>query len=144
MTMTFSTTEGGEGAPPEPDWSQFYADEFDIVEAHDQWMAIINEMREANTLTVANGHQVKRLVEFRVQYERSAKHVAEHGPVLRGKRAKVGQWNPHWSVMCQAQEKILAIEAKLGIDPVSRGKLSKVNRGKKANRPAAAYLKSIS
>jgi hypothetical protein len=48
------------------------------------------------TLTVANGHATRRLVEFRVQFERASKHVAEHCPVMKAKnkKAKVGQWNP--------------------------------------------------
>jgi phage terminase small subunit len=67
-----------------------------------------------------------------VQYERAAKHVAEHGAILppKNKRTKVGQWNPFWSVMRQADKAILALEAELGLSPVCRGKAEKVQRGK--------------
>lgn len=142
--MTFPTVEGGDGVPPEPDWSSLYADEFDICEAHEQWTIVLHELRDTGTLALANGHAIKRLVEFRVQYERSSRHVAEHGPVLKGKRAKVGQWNPHWSVMRQADEAIRVIEAELGIAPARRGKVTKVQRGKKQARAADAYLKPVS
>lgn len=142
--MDLSTIPGGDGVPPEPDWASIYMDEFDILEAHEQWTIVVNELRDASTLAVSNGHSIKRLVEFRVQYERSSKHVAEHGPVLKGKRAKVGQWNPHWSVMRQADEVIRVIEAELGIAPARRGKVTKVQRGKKTSRAADSYLKPVS
>lgn len=142
--MTFAAVSGGEGVPSEPDWSMLYADEFDIAEAHEQWTTVLHELQDANTLALANGHAIKRLVEFRVQYERSSRHVAEHGPVLKGKRAKVGQWNPHWSVMRQADEAIRVIEAELGIAPTRRGKATKVQRGKKVSRAADQYLKPVS
>lgn len=142
--MNLSAIQGGDGIPPEPDWASIYVDEFDILEAHEQWGIAVRELQDSGTLSVANGGSIKRLVEFRIQYERSSKHVAEHGPVLKGKRAKVGQWNPHWSVMRQAEEHIRQIEARLGIDPISRGKATKVVRGKKAPRAADSYLKPVS
>lgn len=144
MNMTFAVHDGGDGKPSEPDWSSIYADELDIYAAHEQWGIAVRELQDAGTLSVANGGSIKRLVEFRIQYERSSRHVAEHGPVLKGKRAKVGQWNPHWSVMRQAEEHIRQIEARLGIDPISRGKATKVVRGKKAPRAADSYLKPVS
>jgi P27 family predicted phage terminase small subunit len=144
MTMTFEALTGGDGVPLEPDWTSIYADELDIADAHEKWGVVIRELRDANTLAVANGDAVKRLVDFRVQYERSSRHVAEHGPVLKGKRAKVGQWNPHWSVMRQADEAIRMLESRLGIDPLSRGKATQVQRGKKTSRAADAYLKPVS
>jgi hypothetical protein len=81
---------------------------------------------------VANGDAIRRLVEFHVQYERAAKRVAEHGAILppKNKRTKVGQWNPFWSVMRQADKAILALEAEPGLSPVRRGKAEKVQRGK--------------
>lgn len=141
--MTLAAIDGGDGLPVEPDWSQLYADEFDIVSAHDEWGVVTRELSDTNTLTVANGHAIRRLVEFRIQYERSSRHVAEHGPVLKGKRAKVGQWNPHWSVMNQSAEKIVALEKSLGISPDSRGKAGKVSRVKKAARAADSYLRTV-
>jgi phage terminase small subunit len=76
-----------------------------------------------------------------VQYWKAAKHVAEHGAILAGnKRAKIGQWNPFWSAMQHADARIVVLEAKLGLDPLSRGKATKVQRGKKKARAADAYL----
>lgn len=142
--MSFASIDGGSGLPPEPDWTDLYNDEFDIAAAHEEWGIVVRELQDAGTVCVANGHSIKRLVHFRIQYERSSRHVAEHGPVLKGKRAKVGQWNPHWSVMRQADEAIRVIEAELGLAPTRRGKATKVTRVKKAPKAADAYLKPAS
>ena len=96
--------------------------------------------RDAGTLAVANGHAIKRLVDFRIQYERSSRHVAEQSPVTKAKRTGVPQYNLHWTVMRQADEAIRALEAALGVAPTSRGKATKVSRVKKAKRAADAYL----
>lgn len=144
--MTLSTIDGSDGAPPEPDWASIYCDEFDIAAAHEHWGIVTRELRDAGTLAVSNGSAIQRLVEFRVQYERASKHVAEHGAILpaKNKRAKVGQWNPFWSVMRQADKAIVVLEAELGLSPVRRGRAVKVQRGKKANRAADLYLKPVS
>ncbi len=139
----FPTIDGGDGVPPEPDWRTLYADEDDIALAERQWGEVTREMREAGTLAAANGHSIRRLIEFRVQYERMARHVAEHGPVIKARRSKVPQYNPHWIVMRQADENIRVAEAELGIAPVRRGKAAKVQRGKKAPRAADSYLKAV-
>lgn len=125
----------------EPDWADLFKDTGDAAEASEQWLAIVSELEAAGTLAEANSHTVLRLVEFKVQYRKAAKHVAENGTILRAARAKVGQWNPYWAVMRQADERIVVLESKLGIDPVSRGKTTKVQRGKKKTRAADAYLK---
>jgi P27 family predicted phage terminase small subunit len=138
--MNLQSIEGGDGVPAEPDWQSLYDDELDIAEANEQWGIITREMKDAGTLTVANGHAIRRLVEFRVQYQRASRHVAEKGAILKGKRAKVGQWNPYWSVMSQAQDKITALEKALGISPDARSKAGKVQRAKKTSRAADAYL----
>ncbi|WP_244425603.1 P27 family phage terminase small subunit [Sinorhizobium fredii] len=125
----------------EPDWPSIYPDLADSTEAASQWGAVMADLSAAGTLADANGHTVRRLVEFRVQYGKAAKHVAEHGAILASKRAKIGQWNPFWSAMQHADTHIVVLEAKLGLDPLSRGKATKVQRGKKKARAADAYLK---
>lgn len=126
----------------EPEWLSIYSDADDAGEAGRQWTAVMADLSAAGTLADANGHTVIRLVEFRVQYWKAAKHVAQHGAILAGnKRAKIGQWNPYWSAMQHADARIVVLEAKLGLDPVSRGKATKVQRGKKKARAADAYLK---
>ncbi len=134
---------GGAGVPSEPDWQSLYNDTLDIAEAREQWGIVTREMASAGTLVVANEDAIRRLIEFRVIYQRSSRHVAEHGPILKAKRAKIGQWNPHWSVMRQASAEITVLEARLGLDPVARGKATKVTRVKKAPRAADTYLKAV-
>lgn len=141
--MSLTAVAGGEGVPPEPDWTSIFTDELDIVAARTEWGVAIRELQDAGVLTVANGHAIRRLVEFRVQYERAARHVAEHGAILPAKRAKVGQFNPYWAVMKHADEAIRVLEAELGLAPVRRGKAVKVQRTKKAARASDAYLKPV-
>lgn len=137
--------DGGAGLPREPDWSQAFTDEMDLALAHEEWGIVTRELSGAGVLAVANGHSIRRLVEFRVQYERSAKHVAEKGAILAptSKKAKTGQWNPHWSVMRQADESIRVLEAELGLAPTRRGKTTKVQRGQKKPRAADSYLRTV-
>jgi P27 family predicted phage terminase small subunit len=126
-----------------PDWAISYPDPIDIAEAEEQWRVVMADLLAAGTIADANAHAVTRLVEFRVQYRKSARHVAEHGALLKSKKAAIGQWNPHWSAMQHADARISALESKLGLDPISRGKTTKVLRGKKKTRAADAYLKPV-
>lgn len=143
MTLTLHAIDGGNGEPPEPDWAMVFADELDIETARDEWGLIVREMQAVETLSVANGHAVRRLVEFRVQYRRAANHVAEHGAILQAKpTGKSGQWNPFWSVMRQADSKISMLEAELGLAPRRRSSAGKAKRRLKAGRPADDYLGS--
>jgi P27 family predicted phage terminase small subunit len=135
--------EGGDGAPAEPDWTLTYSDPADVQYAHEQWGVVLREMREAQTLVVANGHMVVRLVNFRIVYERAAQDIAERGAILEAKRTKVPQTNANWAVMRQADEAIRAIEAELGVSPLRRNRVGKVTRAKKAPRAADKYLKQV-
>jgi phage terminase small subunit len=144
-TPIFTAIQGGEGGPVEPDWRSIFSDPDDIAIATTNWATVTKEMREAGTLSAANAHSIRRLVEISVQYERSSRHVAEFGAILppKTKKAKVGQWNPHWSVVRQADECMRIAEAELGIAPIRRGKAGKVQRGKKAPRAADKFLRSL-
>lgn len=138
--MNFNVIDGGDGRPPEPDWSLIYSDEADLAAAHEEWETIIREMTAARTLTVANGHAIRRLVDFRIVYERAARQVAEEGAVTKAKRTKVLTYNPYYIVMRQADESIRAHEAELGVAPSRRGRAVKVNRAKRKPRPSDAFL----
>lgn len=138
--MTISEIDGGAGVPPEPDWSDLYSDDLDIAAAHEEWGIVVRELRDAGVLSVANGHAVKRLIQFRVEFERAARQVAEDGSVVKAQRTGVPQHNPYWVVMRQADEAIRVLEAELGIAPTRRGKATQAKRVKKAQRAADAYL----
>ena len=135
--MDLRTIEGGDGEPPEPDWALHYSDELDIEVARDEWGVVVREMQRAETLAVCNGHAIRRLVEFRIQWRRASEHVAEHGAIILGKTTgRGGQWNPFWSVMRQADDKIRALEAELGLAPRRRAAAVKAKR--RLNRRSAA------
>lgn len=128
-------------APKEPEWDKVFSDELDQFAAADAWREITQEMRLACTLSRANAHDIRRLVDFRVAYDRAARQVAELGPVLKAKRAKVGQWNPHFSVMQKASVEIRAIEADLGLTPTTRGRAVKAPlTGKKRWTASDEYI----
>lgn len=141
--MTLKAIPGGDGVPAEPDWATTYSDELDLAFASEQWRTVTREMGERGILSVENGHAIKRLVEFRVQYERAARQVAEHGPVVKAERTGVPQYSPHWIIMRQADESVARAEAELGLAPVRRSKAAKVERRAKAARAADAYLKPV-
>ncbi|WP_227438030.1 P27 family phage terminase small subunit [Methylobacterium sp. W2] len=141
--MTLKAIPGGEGVPPTPDWSQTFVDEIDLAFAHEEWTAVINEMSGRGILSIANGHAIKRLVEFRVQYERSARQLAEQGSIVKAKRTGVAQINPVWTVMKQADEAVRTLEAELGLAPVRRSKAMKIEKKTKVARAADAFLKPV-
>jgi phage terminase small subunit len=136
--MDLRTIDGGDGLPPEPEWSQHYSDELDIEVARDEWGVVVREMQDAETLAVANGHAIRRLVEFRIQYMRAANHVAKHGAIIKGKTG--GQWNAFWSVMRQADSAIRALEGELGLAPRRRAAAVKAKRRLNRGRAVDDYL----
>jgi P27 family predicted phage terminase small subunit len=132
--MDLQTIDGGDGVPPEPEWTLHFSEDLDVAAASEEWRTICSYMRNADTLAVANGRAIRRLVEFHIQWRRASKHVAEHGAIIQGKTG--GQWNPHWSVMRQADHAIRALEAELGLAPRRRAVTVKAKR--RLNRRVAA------
>ncbi|MCJ2132462.1 P27 family phage terminase small subunit [Methylobacterium sp. E-045] len=129
--------------PPTPNWSQTFVDEIDLAFAHEEWTGVINEMTGRGILSVANGHAIKRLVEFRVVYDRAARQLAEQGPIIKAATTGVPQINPYWTVMKQADEAVRTAEAELGLSPVRRSKATKVEKKTKVARAADAFLKPV-
>jgi P27 family predicted phage terminase small subunit len=141
MSVT-SIIIGGDGEPEEPDWRLIYADEDDLEAARREWGQIIRELREYRTLSVENGHAIRRLCDFRIAYERASRHVAEHGQIFKSRsEGKAGQWNPYWGVMRHCADAIQRIEAELGIAPVRRRRAAQVQKRDRGARAADAYLK---
>lgn len=140
--MTLQAVPGGDGIPAEPEWSALYPDRTDAEAAHRHWGVVVRELQEAATLTVANGHAILRLVQFRILYDQAAAHVVEHGPVIAAPKTGTQTANLHWSAMRQADEAIRSIEAQLGITPTSRSRAAKVQRKTKTERAADRFLKA--
>jgi P27 family predicted phage terminase small subunit len=131
---------GSDGLPPEPNWDAIYDNDSDRTVARELWGATVRELSTENVLTVANGHAVKRLVQFAIQYERASRHVADNGAILPASQAKIGQFNPYWAVMKHASEEIRILEGELGIAPTKRSRAKPVKREKKVARPSDRFL----
>ncbi len=142
--MELKTLSGGENAPPEPDWAAIYTDDIDQATAKEHWRAVVSEMREAGTVTVVNGHAIQRLIQFRIEFDRAARNVAEQGKIIRAKRTKAAAINPEWTCMKQAGEAVADIEAELGLSPRRRSAVGKVQRAKRKITAADSYLKPVS
>jgi phage terminase small subunit len=134
---------GGGGTPPEPAWGEFYDDAEDAAIAHDQWGTITRELAEAQTLSAGLGDMIARLVRFRVEFARAAGDIARRGAVLVARRSAVPQTNLNWIIMRQASEVARGLELELGLSPLARGKVSKVQHAKKTPRAADAYLSPV-
>jgi hypothetical protein len=138
--MTFEAIDGGDGTPEQPDWCLLFsgADECAAATAH--WSTITSAMRAAETLSVANGHAIKRLVIAQIVFDRACAAVARDGAVRRVKG--VDRRNPQWMLVKQSAEMCAGIEAELGLPPVRRGRVGKVAR--KPHRTAAdGYLRPV-
>ena len=133
---------GGEGVPSEPDWSLIYRGADEVAAAHEEWGVVVREMQESTTIAVVNGHAIRRLIEFRVQYGRASRIVARQGTIVPAKRTRVPQINPYWVIMRQADEALKVLEAELGLAPVRRARAAKLRREKKIERASDRYLKA--
>lgn len=141
LRPAFAIVEGGAGEPGEPDWSLIYSDDLDIKIARHWWGVIVRELRDADKLATANEHQVKRLVDHYVTYEQAARHVAEEGAVIKGKRGAT-RFNPWFRVMKDANAMASTAEAELTISPRRRNNGGKVKP--KANKATGGrYLKPV-
>jgi hypothetical protein len=138
--MTFEAIDGGDGTPEQPDWCLLFsgADECAAATAH--WSTITSAMRAAETLSVANGHAIKRLVVAAIVYDRASAAVGRDGAIRRIRG--VDRKNPQWMLMKQSAEMCAGIEAELGLPPMRRGRVGKVTR--KSRRTAAdGYLRPV-
>jgi phage terminase small subunit len=133
---------GSDGIPPEPDWSVLYQDELDLRMASDFWRTIISEMKETQTLSLANGPAIKRLVVFQVEFERQAREVGEKGVIHPTMKIKVPQIHPSWTVLKQAAELASTMESELGLSPRRRN-VTKVQKRTKRTTAADEFLKPV-
>lgn len=134
---------GGQGVPPEPDWSVLYQDDLDLQLARDHWRVVLAEMKDAETLSMANGPAIKRLVIFHVEFERQARSVAEGGVIRHAKKTKVPQVHPSWGVMKQAAEAAASLEAELGLAPRRRSNVGKIQKKTRRSTAADEFLKPV-
>jgi P27 family predicted phage terminase small subunit len=105
------------------------------------WSNIVNAMRSAETLSVANGHAIKRLIIAQIVFDRACAAVARDGAVRRVKG--VDRRNPQWMLVKQSAEMCANIEADLGLPPVRRARVGKVPRKPQRRSPADGYLRPV-
>jgi P27 family predicted phage terminase small subunit len=138
--MTLQAIDGGAGTPPEPDWSSIYSDDLDIASAHEEWCQVVSELRTAKALSVAVGHAIKRLVGFRIEYERASRAIIDQGAVTKAKRTGVQKYNLFWTVLRQSHEAITTLEAELGVSPTRRSKIVPLSGKRAKTRASDDYL----
>ena len=68
----------------EPSWAE-YVGPGEPERASELWRLVTTEMRDAGTLSPANGHAIRRLVAAYLAWERAHAEIALH-PVLKAKR----------------------------------------------------------
>lgn len=130
----------------EPDWTQVFSDELDILGAREHWRRLNVELREREIFAEVNEPAVQRLVMAYITFDRAAKQVAEHGAVLKPRKGNpkaIPRISPHWAVMRQASADALALEAELGLSPRQRRKATPVQKKIRRARAADEYLKVI-
>jgi hypothetical protein len=135
--------EGGSGAPPQPDWSNYYSDELDLGFVREQWRSITNEMRNAQTLCADNGDVIKRLIGLRLEADRQLREMGENGAIRAAKKTRVRQIDPAWTVFKQANEAAAALEAELALSPRRRNSGGKVKPKTKRTTASDEFLRPV-
>ncbi|NKB80021.1 P27 family phage terminase small subunit [Ochrobactrum daejeonense] len=79
--------EGTGSIVVEPDWESLFSDVLEIEAAKEHWRVITTELRDRQLLAPANAHSIQRLVCAYIMFDRMYRAVAEHGVVLKAKRA---------------------------------------------------------
>ena len=133
--------DGGDGLPPEPNWTRFFGRKADREAASDHWQRIISEMRGAEKLAVANTHAIQRLIVAYITFDISAKEVLKLGPAIKAPRTKVLTYNPWWTTMQNAASTAASLEKELCISPRDRNSGGKVAKTARRKTGADAYLK---
>lgn len=140
------TVEGTGEIVPEPHWRLLLSDDLEVQAATEYWRLITTEMRERSLLSPANCHSLQRLVLAYINYDRSARDVAENGAVTkprRGNTKAIARLSPHYTAMREAGADAATLEAELGISPRRRSTASKVDKKARSARAADQYLRPI-
>lgn len=141
--MALDVIPGGDGVPPEPNWTRYFGRKADREAAAEHWRRIISEMRATEKLAVANTHAIQRLVVAYVTYDISAKAVLKLGPVIPAPKTKVLTYNPWWTTMQNAASTAASLEKELCISPRDRNSGGKVAKKQTRRTSADAYLKPV-
>ncbi len=135
---------GGSVILVEPNWRlAVAADDWAERQAEiaaDKWASTIADMTRDGTISTENGSAIEMLAVQWARWKLAEAHVAKHGPIVSAPRTGVPMQNPYLSVANAAAEKVLKIEAELGLPPSMRGRVTKPERAKRQPRAADIYL----
>ncbi|MCH2486149.1 MAG: P27 family phage terminase small subunit [Erythrobacter sp.] len=131
------------GGIPEPDWSRLLPEKEEQSAASDHWRRVATEMDELQTLSLANGHAVQRLVLAYLVYDRCSKSVALDGLVTEPKADNpkaIARLSIHYKAMREAESTAERLEKQLGLTPGNRAKVGKVTKKRERRASADAFL----
>ncbi len=134
---------GGAVVLVEPNWKVVIAgDDWQERQAEiagEKWASVICSMTRDGTLSTENASAIEMLSVQWARWKLAEAHVAKHGPIVAAPRTGVPMQNPYLSVANAAAEKVLKIEAELGLPPSMRGRVGKATRTVTKQRAADAY-----
>ncbi|MBN8956894.1 MAG: P27 family phage terminase small subunit [Rhizobiales bacterium] len=109
--------------------------------AAEKWRKVVAHMTAARTLGPENATAIEILCVQYARWKLSEAHVALHGPIVAAPRTGVPMHNPHVAVANAAADRVLKIEAELGLPPSTRDRVGKVATARKAQRASDRYIK---
>ena len=136
-----SSISDSDNVPEAPDWAAAYDDVLDVAAAQDAWGSVIRELQNQETLSLANGPMIERLVRFRIEFDRANRDVSQRGAIIKARRTSVLMVNPYFTIMRQANDHITRLEVKLGLPPGRRAKIDKLSRNNCRQKPVDHYLR---
>lgn len=131
------------GGVLEPDWARLMPDKAEQAAASEHWRRVAGEMDQLQTLSLANGHSLQRLVVAYLVYDRCSRHVAAEGLVTEPSKDNpkaIARLSIHYKAMREAESTAERLEAQLGLTPGKRGRVGKVTKPRERSAGADAFL----
>jgi len=131
----------------EPDWLTAFPDgdgwgAAAAALAAARWHGAVADMTRLRTLGPENAAALEILAVNYARWRLAEAHVAMHGPIVPAPRTGVPMHSPYLAVANGAAEKVLKIEAELGLPPSMRGRVGRAEAAKKAPTAADRFLGS--
>lgn len=142
-TEAESALAGG-AVPPavglaEPEWGAVAAGEWGAAQAQaasERWAALKAEMERLGTLGPENATQLEAAAILYARWRLAEAQVARIGPVIKAANG-IPMPNPYLGVANQALDRLMRLEAELGLTPSMRARVTKVNAKKQTLAGAA-------
>ena len=108
--------------------------------ASEKWTAAVSDMTRMRTLGPENKTALEMLAVNYARWRLSEAHLAKHGPVVAAPRTGVPMQNPYLSIANTASERVIKIEAELGLPPSMRGRVGRVTGQRQSTASADRFL----